>query len=162
MYFRCINKDLTRTLQTIREQCFQHLGQKSAENFQMFLLGCQEFNTLMEDKAKRSKADWHCTLCASRLISQKDQYGKEVRKQRWRRQMFMSDYFFQTLIIHCTAGKKSQDKANNFSKAHPCCQTTGRTQWPWGLNARYLKTVLHNVLPHAVTAMCIQIIKYWL
>lgn len=44
---------------------------KSAVNLQASkcFLGCDEFNTMVENKVNQSKADWHCTLRTSQLIS---------------------------------------------------------------------------------------------
>lgn len=139
-------------------QMFWHLGQKSAENLEASkcFLGCDEFNTLVEDKVKWSKADWHCTPCARQLISWKDQYSREVSKQRWRRQMFTSeDFFFPNTDHLALQENKSESRAATFP---PLNIYRGSSS----VLSKDLKVVLHYALPHAVVAKCIQIIKYWL
>lgn len=64
-----------------------HVGPESAGKFQASncFLVCDEFNTLVGDKVKRSKADWLCTMRASLLIPQKDRYGREVSRLKMKK-----------------------------------------------------------------------------
>lgn len=132
-------------------------------------LSCDEFNTLVEDKVKWSEADWHCSLRASQLISQKDQYGREVSEQKWGRQMFMSEFFFFFFFYlflpntnHLAPQEnKCESRPTTFytsrwyihtEKAHPCCWTSGRIQCLKDVKAKNVKVVLHYARLRALIA----------